>query len=362
MHHIRLIFFSLFLGFIWYTNWRCVGKAESPEIHLTLDSLNNALIRSVDAYGRVEADPLSRVAELGYCWNTTGNPTLADSSVAIGKPAITTISGPVYGFQAGKKYYLKMYAKDSGGTVYYSNELFFVSWDGTLTDVEGHPYKGVQIGTQGWMAENLRTTRYADGSPIDLGKGSNRTYWYGSGHQYVPGFDQDIDQDGDFDDQDSLLYTRRYGLLYSWFAAANTYDPAGFPLLGGKKVRPVLRDVCPKGWRMPTVWDFQELTNTLAIQYGYAAYAHHLTATAGWADDMNGLDTYGFNLLPGAYWHEPTATHGNILGRAAFLWAFDSTNEDNASYVQIDNFDKKIISGIIGKRQHALCIRCLKEK
>lgn len=68
---------------------------------------------------------------------------------------------------------------------------------------------------------------------------------------------------------------------------------------------------------MPTVSDFQELTNTLAIQYGYAAYAHHLTATAGWADNMNGLDT---------------------------------------------NVDKKIISGAISKRQHALCIRCLKEK
>lgn len=335
------------------------GCNPGPDIQVYLDSLSNPLLRTVDAVGRITTDELGAVKEVGYCWNETGNPTVTDQRMVIGKPLILDLSATVGTFEPAKKYYLKAYAQHSSGDVFYSQEQEFTTWDGTLQDVEGRLYKGVQIGNQGWMAENLRTTRYADGTPIHIGTGiaNNRTYWYGSNHAYVPGFDQDIDQDGDFDAQDSLLYVNQHGLLYTWHAAANEFQT--FP---GQKVRPFLTDICPKGWHLPSDMEFQDLRNFLAVQYGYGEYAHHLTSKTGWLDGLNGLDTYGFNMRPGGYWHEPSASHTNLLGRAAYLWMSTSGNDANAFYVQMDNVDKKFVTGIIGKKEHALCVRCLKDK
>lgn len=351
---------AAFIALALFPHWRCVP--DGPNLDVRLDSLNNALLYSVDAYARIVTSDLDEVAESGFCWNKTGNPTINDAVMPLGKPLINTMNTSVGPLEPGANYYLRAYAKTAGGAVVYSGEKTLTTWDGKLQDAEGRQYTGVQIGNQGWMAENLRTTRYADGSPIDIGQGSNRTYWYGSGHAYVPNFDQDIDQDGDFDAQDSLLYVNQYGLLYSWYAANNEYDPAPNAALQGKKVRPGLRDVCPQGWHLPTYEEWEALRNYLAAQYGYDDYAHHLTATSGWLDGLNGLDTYGFRILPNGYWHEPSATHTNLIGRAAFLWNSSSVNDANGGYVQIDNFDKTIYTSFIGKSQHALCVRCLKNK
>ena len=348
------------LAILLSTPWGC-SPSDGANLSIRLDSLNNALLFSVDAYAVLNTDDLTDVIETGFCWNQTGNPTIEDSYVIFPQPAIKQINSTVGNLSPATTYYLRAFARSDNKLVY-SATYQFRTWDGKITDVEGHLYDGTQVGNQGWMAENLRTTKYADGSPISLNNGTNRIFWYGSGHTYVPGFDQDIDQDGDFDDADSLRYVEEYGLLYSWFSANNIYDHSADLNLLGRKVAPTVRDVCPEGWHLPSQNEFQTLANYLASIYGYEAYAHHLTTQAGWADDLNGLDTYHFSLKPGGYWHEPTATHGNILKRVAYLWSSTEGNEDNGAYASIDNVDKRIYSSLIGKAQHALCIRCIKNK
>jgi len=93
--------------------------------------------------------------------------------------------------------------------------------DSAVTDVDGNVYSAVTIGTQVWMSENLKATRYRDGAPIPLviddSIWSNLTsgaYCWGS--------------------DDSMSYKATYGALYNFYAAN---DSCG---------------LCPEGWHVPS--------------------------------------------------------------------------------------------------------------
>ena len=88
----------------------------------------------------------------------------------------------------------------------------------TVSDFEGNIYKTVKIGSQVWMAENLRSTTYSDGAPIVDSLADNNEYL-----NEIPNF----------------------GRLYSWHA-----------LLRGKTLDGA-QGVCPTGWHVPmkTEWE-----------------------------------------------------------------------------------------------------------
>ena len=89
----------------------------------------------------------------------------------------------------------------------------------TVQDVEGNTYRTVQIGSQVWLAENLRSTKFQDGSDIETG--------------FIPK-----------DDENNLL---KYGRLYSWHDVADE------------------RNICPVGWRVASDDDWKELERTIGM-------------------------------------------------------------------------------------------------
>jgi uncharacterized protein (TIGR02145 family) len=138
--------------------------------------------------------------------------------------------------------------------------------DDTITDADGNVYKSVTIGTQVWTSENLKTTKFNDGTAIPLV--TNGASW---GELSTPGFCWY---------KNDTTYKNDYGALYNWYAM-NT----------GK--------LCPTGWHVPTDSEWTTLTYFLG---GNTVAGGKLkeTGSAHWKDPNTGAtNETGFTARPG---------------------------------------------------------------
>lgn len=101
-----------------------------------------------------------------------------------------------------------------------------------VEDIDGNSYKTVKIGTQVWMAENLKTTRYNDGTEIPLV--NNSVSW---GNLTTSGYC--------WYNNEENTYRVLFGALYN-----------GYTISSGK--------LCPSGWHVPVIEDFVQLRESLA--------------------------------------------------------------------------------------------------
>jgi uncharacterized protein (TIGR02145 family) len=139
--------------------------------------------------------------------------------------------------------------------------------DTTVTDVDGNVYRTVTIGTQVWMAENLKVTRYGNGRVIP--NVVEEDVW----SQLTTGAYCLVDND-------SVNYKNTYGVLYNYYAVA---DSCG---------------LCPEGWHVPTRTEWQTLENLLGGQ-AVAGGKLKETGTAHWNDpNIGATNESGFSGLP----------------------------------------------------------------
>lgn len=196
---------------------------------------------SAQIYRTVLSDGGSPIISMGVCWNTTGNPDTSDNFTSVaGHLGIykTTMTNLL----PNTKYYVKAYAVNEAGIGYSTEDFEFITLPeldyGTLTDIDGNVYRTVKIGTQTWMAENLKTTRYADGAPIP--NGTNMLNDSGKFYYLFLG---------------DTIHREIYGLLYSWQGATNSAP--GVASLKG------IQGACPTGWHIPSYAEKEALLNYL---------------------------------------------------------------------------------------------------
>jgi uncharacterized protein (TIGR02145 family) len=195
------------------------------------------------------------------------------------------------------------------------------------SDGDNNHYAVVQIGAQLWMEENLKTTKYNDGTTT-IPWLADSISWINS---TTPAFAwYNNDPSGDF----------TYGALYNWYAAS-------------------ANNLCPSGWHVPTESDFVSLVAllggevTAGKKLKESGLSHWLVSTASTATNET-----GFTALPGGYRH--LAGSFVNVGRNGYWWTSTACTtssswcigmSDNTAH--LTNFDMD--------RRSGFSVRCLKD-
>jgi len=244
--------------------------------------------------GNVTSDGGGSITARGVCWGTSTGP-LATGSHTTDGTTTGSFTSDITGLSDGTLYYVRAYVTNSTGTAYGSESTFLTK----VADRQGYVYNTVVIGSQVWMAENLRTTVFNDNSIIPYVPGD--AAWAAL---TTPGYA--------WYNNDEATNKPLYGALYNWFAASAA-------------------NLCPTGWHVPSDDDFK----TLEMSQGMSQSQADLTSwrgtdegaklknAAGWTSG-NGTNTSGFSALPGGYRYYFDGGF-NSVGTVGYFW---STTED----------------------------------
>jgi len=293
--------------------------------------------------GNVTSDGNATVTERGVVYATTQNPTTSNTKVAVGT-GTGSFTTNITGLTAGTTYYVRGYATNSQGTVY-GNQVTFTTTSGygtsTVTDIDGNVYKTITIGTQVWMAENLKTTKYRNGTSIPNVTTGNDAWLTLTSGAYC-NYNNDANN------------ATTYGRLYNWYAV-NTGNLA------------------PTGWHVPTDAEWTTLTTYLTNNgFGYQGsgsdIAKSLASTSGWisssiyadspANDQTSNNSSGFTALPGGK-REGNGTF-YFIGDLGYWWSSTEFSTDYAWYRYL-HYDYGYVYRLSDYKGLGFAVRCVRD-
>jgi uncharacterized protein (TIGR02145 family) len=234
-------------------------KTTEEEVRTT--PITSRSINSATCGGKVTSKFSSSIIARGICWSRDSIHILNESKTIDGT-GLGTFTSEMKGLGPNTTYYASAYALSASDTSF-GNIIIVKTYGNTIEDVEGNIYNTISIGSQIWMAENLRTTKLNDGTLLTLAE-KNPTW----NSLNIPGYC--------WYNNDNKKYNSDYGALYNW-EAVNT----------GK--------LCPVGWHVPydTEWKKLSSISNSGNKLREAGLDHWLSPNA------NATNETGFTGLPG---------------------------------------------------------------
>ena len=213
-------------------------------------------------------------------------------------------------------------------------------------DREGNYYSTVQIGSQCWMKENLRATKYANGTDIPSGGLSSTEPYY-------------------FDYSSSDIPLEQRGYLYNWSAvmhgaSSSEANPSG------------VQGICPTGWHVPSYAEWTQLTNYVSSHSEYTCSGNNnniakaLAAPAWWnssttdcavGNNPGSNNATGFSIVPAG---GTNSAEFYNAGSIAKIWSSTQSFSDHAHYLQ-QSHNNAYVSIINGIWYAGSSVRCLRD-
>ncbi|MHC1702730.1 MAG: fibrobacter succinogenes major paralogous domain-containing protein [Tenuifilaceae bacterium] len=254
----------------------------------------------------------------GVCWGLTENPTIEDGKTDDGE-GIGNFTSNITGLIPNTTYYVRAYATNTVGTVYDTTILMRTMYS-TVTDIDGNVYQTVMIGTQEWMAENLKVTRYSNGDTIPNIKNNDSWGWANTAWCSYDNYSND---------------RKIYGLLYKFKTIVD------------------IRGLCPDGWHVPSDTEWTTLTDYLG---GVDIAGYKLKKTGKGIASNN---SSGFTGLAGGIRHY----NGHFQDKedCGFWWSSTEYGRWGEAYGRYMYLNQKNIIRKLHNDRSGLSVRCLKD-
>jgi uncharacterized protein (TIGR02145 family) len=306
---------------------------------VTITGITNITQANATVTGNVVSDGGFAITERGICYSEDPNPTIEDNVVS-GGSGTGLFTAQITGLTAQVTYYVRAYATNSEGTSY-SQQSSFTAVEieyGSVTDADGNEYRTVTIGNQEWMAQNLKTTKYRDGTDIPLVANYEQWEALTTGAYSV--------------------YNDNYGALYNWFAVND-------------------KEICPAGWSVPSDAQWTQLTEYIINNFAFGGESVgrslkscrqvnspqggdcQTTVHPRWNanNTHHGTDNFGFAGLPGG--NRGTTGNYSGLGAYGFFWTSSQADAD-AAWGRGLNEANSSLSRNQHNKKLGFSIRCIK--
>lgn len=318
MKKITLMYLSFLITILFIAS-QCKKEIKSLPI-VTTSSVTSIKITSASGRGNISSDGNSEIIAKGLCWNTLSNPTIADSKTIDGS-GTGIFNNEIINLTANTKYYLRAYATNSIGTAY-GNEVSFKT--AAVGDIDGNYYQSVTIGSQVWMAENLKVTKFSNGTNIP--NVTDNSAWRNLSTPAYSWYDN------------NPSYKNVYGALYNWYCVINN-------------------NLCPTGWHVPSKEEWQALVFSL----GQASAGGKLkeTGTAHWTSPNTGAtNETKFTALPAGTRLNSDGTFQDLHNVA--IWWSTTIDVNNAWYLY-SIYNASNITWYYSNKTYGNSIRCIKD-
>ncbi len=286
--------------------------------------------------GSVKPNSLQTIVTFEYGNSIDYGNSIKANPDTLEKNIYTSVTAALTGLEPETEYYFRLKAVNSLGTVYSDDTLFTTLGNSenyilfntgasysSLTDIEGNIYKTIEIGSQTWMAENLRTLKLNDGTDIPY-----------------------IEDASDWNDLDSPAYcliksdTSIYGALYNWY----TVDS---------------EKLCPEGWSVPSDQDWSVLIDYLGGQTEAALYLKEAGTRHWTTTNINTNNDSGFTALPGGY-----RNHNGTLGdlsKAGYFWSSTIDSGSGTVFFRSIYYGYNNVDRSSSNQKSGFSVRCIED-